>query len=87
VALTGGYRFRKERNMSDEQIPEGSAFFKAIVHGAVFKWMELVQAEAPQELIDAQGDFIALMKAVVLKVEEIERLGAAQEIEAAKEEI
>jgi hypothetical protein len=62
--------------MSDEPIPEGSAFFKTIVHGAVFKWMELVQAEAPQELIDAQGDFIALMKAVVLKVEEIEKLAA-----------
>jgi hypothetical protein len=61
--------------MSAEEL-QGSKFFKAMASGAIFKWMELVQADAPQERIDAQSDFLALVKAVARKVEEIEAMDA-----------
>lgn len=36
--------------------------------------MELIQSDAPQERIDAQGDLAALLKAAARKVEQIETL-------------
>lgn len=60
-------------------IPEGAAFFKALKHGATFKWLELVQAAAPQARIDAQSDLQILLAAVAKKVEEIEAMDKAQE--------
>jgi hypothetical protein len=56
---------------------DGTKFFKSLVSGAIFKWMELVQADASQARIDAQGDLISLLKVTAMKVEEIEKMDSA----------
>jgi len=61
--------------MADErELPEGAKFFKSLFYGANFRWMELVQADAPQERIDAQSDLSTLLAAVARKTEEIEAM-------------
>jgi hypothetical protein len=56
---------------------QGSKMFKSLKHGAIFKWMELVQQDAPQARIDAQSDLITLFAATARKIEEIEAMESA----------